>query len=206
MRAVLAGRGLAAALLLSGCAALEPPPPAAPASEAQAARWQEHWRRVAALPAWGAAGRFGIHAGGGGVHGDFDWRQAGGRFALQLSGPFGVGAVRLEGDLATGEATLADGGEVRRGRLADLLREQVGFDLPVRALLHLARGVPLAEDAGAAEVLLDAEARAARIRQRGWQVEYRDYGCCEEPRLPGRVRFAHPAMRGALAVREWRRE
>lgn len=206
MRAALAGRGLAAALLLSGCAALEPPPPLAPASEAQAARWQEHWRRVAALPAWGAAGRFGIHAGGGGVHGDFDWRQAGGRFALELRGPFGLGAVRLEGDLATGEATLADGGEVRRGRLADLLRERVGFDLPVRALLHLARGVPLAEDAGAAEVLLDGEARAARIRQRGWQVEYRDYSCCEEPRLPGRVRFAHPAMRGALAVREWRRE
>ena len=206
MRTVSAGRGLAAALLLSGCAALEPPPPPAPASEAQVARWQEHWRRVAELPAWGAAGRFGIHAGGGGVHGDFDWRQAGARFALELSGPFGLGAVRLEGDLATGEAALADGGGVRRGPLAELLRERVGFDLPVRALLHLARGVPLGEGAGAAEVLLDAEARAARIRQRDWRVEYRDYSCCEEPALPGRVRFAHPALRGALVVREWRRE
>ena len=206
MRIIAAGRALAAALLLSGCAALEPPPALVPASEAQAARWQEHWRRVAALPVWGAAGRFGVHAGGGGVHGDFDWRQAGGRFALELSGPFGLGAVRLEGDLATGEAALADGGGVRRGRLADLLRERVGFDLPVRALLHLARGVPLAEGAGAAEVLLDAEARAVRIRQQDWQVEYRDYSCCEVPALPGRVRFAHPALHGALAVREWRRE
>ena len=53
--------------------------------------------------------------------------------------------------------------------------------------------------------MLDEKARALRILQEGWEINYRDYSCCEEPVLPGRVRFAQEAMRGVLVVREWSR-
>ena len=83
------------------------------------------------------------------------------------------------------------------------MREHIGFVLPLEELMHLVRGIPAP---GQREVTFDEQARAARIAQAGWEVEYRNYTCCDKPALPGRVRFAGPTLRGTLAVREWKYE
>ncbi len=189
-------------LLLAGCARMEPPP-ASHDAVAEAAQWQTHRRQVEALERWRLQGRFGLAWQDGQMQGGIEWRQAGTAFELEMRGPFGASAMRLRGDLRTGRGTLQDGKRMAEGPLETLLRDYLGVALPLAELAALVRGIP---GAGTGQVTFDGEARAARILQHGWQVEYQDYSCCASPSLPGQVRFARDSVRGTLAVREWRRE
>lgn len=194
-----AGLGLLAALLLTGCPLFEMP---GEAGLGETRLWEEHRRSVADLQDWGLQGRFGLQWADGQVQGRLQWRQTGADFELQLSGPFGLNPVHVTGNLRTGQATLDDGEETLQGEFGTIMQERLGFTLPLTELVNLVRGIPVSD---ASEVMLDGKARALRILQEGWEIDYRDYSCCEEPTLPGRVRFAQEAMRGVLVVREWSR-
>ena len=197
-----AGLGSLAALLLTGCALLEMPEEAGVGDSGQVRLWEEHRRSVAGLDDWGLQGRFGLQWEDGQAQGRLQWRQTGSDFELRLSGPFGLNPVHVNGNLQTGQATLYDGEESIQGGIEEVMRERLGFALPLVELVNLVRGIPVSDTS---EVLLDGKARAMRILQGGWEIDYRDYSCCEEPTLPGRVRFAQEAMRGVLVVREWSR-
>ena len=196
------GLGLLAALLLTGCPLFQMSGETGLGNTGETRLWEEHRRSVAALQDWGLQGRFGLQWGDGQVQGRLQWRQTGTDFELQLSGPFGLNPVHVIGNLQTGRATLDDGEEVLQGEFETIMQERLGFSLPLAELVNLVRGIPVSD---ASEVMLDEQARALRILQEGWEINYRDYSCCEEPTLPGRVRFAQEAMRGVLVVREWSR-
>ena len=197
-----AGLGVLAAFLLTGCPLLEMPDEADLADLGQVRLWEEHRRSVADLDDWGLQGRFGLQWADGQAQGRLQWRQTGADFELRLSGPFGLNPVHVKGNLQTGRAILDDGEESIQGEIEEVMRERLGFVLPLAELVNLVRGIPVSDTS---EVVLDGKARATRILQGGWEINYRDYSCCEEPTLPGRVRFAQEAMRGVLVVREWSR-
>ena len=194
--------GALAAFLLPGCALLEMPEEGGADAE-QARLWQAHQEQVEDLDVWSLQGRFGLQWHDGQVQGGLQWRQVGRDFELRLSGPFGLNPVRLVGNLRTGQATLYDGATEIQGEVEAVMREHLGFALPLAELVNLVRGIPVSV---ADEVMLDDQARAVRIFQGGWAIEYRDYSCCEAPALPGRVRFVQDKLRGVLVVREWSRE
>ena len=194
--------GVWAAILLSGCAPLE-----APREEVVDAQrtqlWEAHQRQVEKLTDWGLEGRFGIQWPDGQVQGGLQWHQTGDVFELRLSGPFGLNPTRVVGDLHTGQAVLHEGETETRGAIETVMRQHLGFVLPLAEMADLVRGIPTSETG---QIVLDEQARAVRILQNDWEIEYRDYSCCEAPTLPGRIRFAQDALRGVLVVRVWNRE
>ena len=188
--------------LLMGCAPLPDPEPE-DARQIQA-RWQQHAAQVEAMDHWELRGRLGVKGPDGQMQGALTWRQQGSAFVMNFRGPFGLGAVRVQGDWNTDMVVLDDGEKQYAGRLAPLLREHLGVALPLAELARLVRGLPPSGEVGRLEY--DTQARARRIEQGGWDVEYQKYSCCAEPALPGYMRFEYDSLRGVLAIREWVRE
>ncbi|MDN5938692.1 MAG: phosphoadenosine phosphosulfate reductase family protein, partial [Salinisphaera sp.] len=90
------GLGLVA-MVLTGCAILQPPAPIQP-GVADPAAWQARQQRLADFDQWSLQGR----AATGkllGWTGNVSWRQRGDEFKVRVSGPLGAGGFRADGTL-----------------------------------------------------------------------------------------------------------
>jgi outer membrane lipoprotein LolB len=173
-------------LLLAACATPQPRPPetAAPLP----AQWQVHGRLAVTVDeeAW---------------HGSFDWREETAWRRLEMAGPLGQGTVRLTEE-AAGATLELSADEVVTGRDTEsLLREHVGWTLPVGGLRHwiVARSDPDRP----AEARHDEAGRLVELRQDGWSVDYDRYRAVEGRLLPHRLSLERPGLRVKLVIDRW---
>jgi outer membrane lipoprotein LolB len=167
---------LALALGLGGCA-LMTPPGGRPSEEAWVARRAElarldHWLLQARI----ASGRIGWS-------GNLHWRQDAGHFDIRISGPLGSGTVQARGHLGEVEIRTARETVVTQEPEV-LLREALGWSLPLQHLRYWAVGVPSPDTP--AVVRLDAAGRLQSLEQAGWRLEYTEYGFYQHYELPRR--------------------
>ncbi len=104
----------------------------------------------------------------------FRWQQTGESYDLELWGPFGQGRTRLVGD--TEQMAVLDGqGQVlSQGLPAVVVRQQIGWDLPLLALVSWAQGKPTS-GARVSEVSRDDQGRYASFAQENWKIQYLAY-------------------------------
>ena len=91
---------------------------------------------------WEFSARIGVRANDDGFNGKLRWRQDAESFAATVSGPLGIGTVRIQGDGAA--AILTDKDWVRtelRNVESDLLY-RYGWTIPVASLRYWALGIP----------------------------------------------------------------
>ncbi|TCK19217.1 outer membrane lipoprotein LolB [Thiogranum longum] len=183
-------------LLLSACATQAPLH-----QPADSGSWEAHKASVAALRDWQVRGRLAVRTDEEGWSAAFDWKQDDDNYRIRLRGPFGQGAIELEG---------GDTGVwlKRAGRPAEfstrpeiLLEQQSGWRLPVAGLDYWLRGLPDRE--GDARTRLDAAGRLASLQQHGWQIEYRDYRDYGGYALPARLDLQRDGVHVKLLVDEW---
>lgn len=184
-------------LLLAGCATtpVEVLPPAADPQQA----WHEHQQQLVGVNAWQLGGRIAIRTEDEGWQATIDWQQDVQDYIIQLVGPLGQGSLRLQGDgrfvtLSDGEATLVD------EDAEALLYRQMGWRVPVHALRYWALGLPAP---GEAEQELSPQGLLARLRQAGWNIEFRDYTRRGELLLPGRLFISNHNAQVRLVVDRW---
>ncbi|MFT4179063.1 MAG: lipoprotein insertase outer membrane protein LolB [Thermomonas sp.] len=198
-------------LTLAGCAAQAVKPAAGDAIAGEAAQRE----RAAALglatgdcgaPGWSMAGRVALSAGKEGGSGRLEWTQGAGLLRLQLSAPVTRQGWLLEVD-AEGATLhgLPDG--TRHGDdAARLLREAVGWDIPVAALGCWLRAVAAGEAAfGQAQIDYGTDLLPQRIGQGGWTIEYTGWQPDPFTRLPmpSRIEARNGDNRVRLVVDRW---
>ena len=196
--ALLAGL---AALLVAGCAALQP----REIPDDRDAAWEALQADLEALDAWHARGRLSVRMDHDGGSAGFDWReQADGRYALRLAGPFGEGVARLDG--RAGHVRLDEGdGRVLQGSDARLLLlERYGWDVPVDGLRHWLIGLP-GSDVEPDAYELDDFGRLQRLQWEEWEIRYRRYIQVDGLDLPADLIVEHGLddTRIRIAVDEW---
>lgn len=104
----------------------------------------------------------------------FRWQQTGESYDLELWGPFGQGRTRLVGD-AEQMAVLDGQGQVLSQGLPDVVvRQQIGWDLPLLALVSWAQGKPT-DRAPVSEVSRDDQGRYVGFVQENWRIQYLAY-------------------------------
>ncbi len=184
-------------LLLSSCATqvLRPAP-------ADGEAWKAHRQLLSALENWQARGRIAVQTDDDGFSASFDWTQAGRRYRIRLRGPFGQGALELEGDARGVWLRRAGQTAVFATNPDVLLARESGWRLPVLGLNNWLRGLP--DSRGEAAIQLDSAGRLASLQQRGWHIEYRKYRDYREYALPTRLVMQRDGLRVKLLVDAWK--
>lgn len=184
-----------AALLVSACLPSRPPP----ADDASAQlRWSQHREALATVLGFSLQGRLADNSG---RSGELNWRQhADARFTLQLRGPFGVGAVSIEGDPVSVIVRTKDGEQITPDPEA-WMWAHLGWGLPLSDLRAWALGLPAPGEIQ--QMTLDAEGRLLNLQQRGWTVRYDAYQRVGSLDLPRRLEAQSEAVRLRLFIDRW---
>jgi outer membrane lipoprotein LolB len=136
-----------------------------------------------------------------GFSGSLRWLQEGDDFEATVSGPLGIGTVRLEGNGRRVQLIDNDG---NRTVLEDAERDlylRYGWTIPVRSLRYWALGIPDPELP--AEALLGDDGQLRSLAQGGWQVDITRYGEGGGQSMPTRLKAASEQTRVKLAIHKW---
>jgi len=195
---------IALAGLFAACAALPlPPPPTATSEQA----WQARQQTLSAVRQWSLEGRIAIQAEQEGWHAALRWSQNITAYDLKLSSPLGQDVLQLHGDeggvvLRTSEGVESD------VDAETLLAKHLGWRIPLGGLRYWALGLPdPASPIGQQDRELDGMGRLTRLRQSGWQIEFRRYTPVAGIDLPDKI-FLNNKETGKqlevrLAVEKW---
>lgn len=165
-----------ATLLLAGCATH--PPTGVTLAEAPptlASSWQKHQAKISAITAFTLDARVAA-SGSFGVTGSLHWVEAGNRFRVHFSGPFGAGAVDIVGDpfvvrISSGKKRYITGSPEQ------FLLKHFGWTLPLRGLRYWALGLPAPATSGTppASLSLNRAGQLRSLQQAGWIIDYASY-------------------------------
>lgn len=153
----------AAALFASGCASLAPPAPIVQSADAGA----EHYR-----------GRFSVRYEQSGeprnTYGNFDWQQNGENAVVQLLDPLGQTQAIVRENPRSASLELPGKAPLTGPRLEDVMRDALGFALPVGGLRYWLR--MQSAPGSRASIERDPQTRRpTRLTQDGWTIDYQAF-------------------------------
>ncbi|MEE9425336.1 MAG: lipoprotein insertase outer membrane protein LolB [Methylococcales bacterium] len=156
---------------------------------------------AAKITDWCMAGRSAAKYAESGWQAGVNWCQSGNRTTLELSGPMRLGTVLLSyhlGELWIRESTdhLSITHQPKR-----LLRERLGFSVPLSALKFWLIGV--AEPGEIDYLKRDNNGRMRLFRQYGWLIKYDNYSLVNGSQLPGKIKLTKDAVSLKIVVDEW---
>ncbi len=188
---------LAAVLLLTACAPAVRPTSDAGLLNEQLAREQA----LSGTDHWTLRGRLGVVSGQDGGSGSFSWVQNGERYEFVLRGPLSGKSFRLTGGPEGALLEGVDGGPLRGSDAQTLLRDALGWDVPLGDLRAWVLG--LRADAGPAELGFGTNRLPLVLRQDGWTVNYRQWDVARQPPLPLKVFAERPPYKVRLSIDSW---
>jgi outer membrane lipoprotein LolB len=150
---------------------------------------------------WQIRGRVSLIKGEQGWHASLNWREDAGRYRLDLSGPLGQGAVRVDGDDTGVRLQTADGREYVSRNADALVQTVTGWQFPVAGIRYWVRGVPVPGEQAVMET--DASGRLVHLVQSGWDIRYNRFLDLEGRAWPTDLRLTTDDISVRLLVAEW---
>jgi outer membrane lipoprotein LolB len=204
MRAALRFAAAATLILLAACAPVRTRVrEATPAAEAA-----QGAREAALSPSahWTISAHIGVTTSRDSGSGDLEWRQDGDAYTFTVRAPITGKTWKLRGDANGAELEGVESKPVADTDVERLLRERIGWDVPLAALRAWAFGLRATDSA--ARVQYDERNLPMSIEQGGWSVEYRDWFAAGQVAgtdlpLPKRVFASSGTTKIKLAVYDW---
>ena len=164
--------------------------------------YQDRTDKLAAVVEWGLTGKLSLDDGDQGGSGRLQWDVGPDQSEMGFHGAMGRGAWRLKMGPEGAQLKLADGTEQTAADVNDLIREHVGWPVPLGALQWWARGL-------AAPGMIDneqfgPEGLLVSLRQFGWNVDFNRYDSVGDIELPVRLKATRNNYRVKLAISRWR--
>ncbi|CAK0764778.1 Outer-membrane lipoprotein LolB [Gammaproteobacteria bacterium] len=182
--------------LLTGCTTTSES--LGPESEAA---WRVRQPALESFQNWEFIGRVAVQREEEGWFASLHWKQRGTAYRLQVSGPAGQGAARLNGDDVGVSLIRGDGTVYLASRPEELLATHLGWQVPVTGLRYWIRGVPTPTEWESRA--LDAAGHLVRLRQDGWDIHFDRYSAVDTLELPGRLVLERPPLTVRIIMERW---
>lgn len=192
-------RSIAILIVLAGVAACAP----VRVRESAATNAAQDAREATLAPRthWQIEAHISVSDGRDGGSGDLVWQQDGERYSFTVRAPVTGKTWKLSGDERQGQLEGVDEQPIRGADPEQLLRERVGWDVPLAALESWVRG--LRARGPKADVQYDAQNLPAVLVQDGWKIEYRDWFTDSQPPMPRKLFAARGNARVRMAIERW---
>ncbi len=119
---------------------------------------------------------------------------------ILLLAPLGQTMARIHRDAQ--EVTLeANGKHYAAQDMETLMRQTLGWQLPLSGLRYWVTGLPAPE--GASGIEQDANGQVSVLRQHGWEIRYTRYAASAPDALPLRLSLRRDDLEVLLLIDEW---
>ena len=189
---------LGAALLLQACSTV--PTVAVPETELEV-RYDSRAAELSALDSWTLEGKLAVNDGNDGGSGKLRWQEDDGHSRMDFHGALGRGAWRLVSGPGGAELELADGRSFKAASVSELVRDQLGWSVPVEALSWWVLG--LQAPGSSLARTFDEDGTLKTLSQQGWDIEFERYREQEAINMPMKVTARQGEKMVKLAVRQW---
>ena len=162
---------------------------------------QELEHQLNQIQQWQVRGKLSVISPEDAVTGYLTWQQDEEDFDLFLSGPFGQGSSRLEGNSSHATLTLPSKEPVRAPSAEYLVAAYLGWEFPVLDLRYWVKGQP-SPNSKFTQVR-NSLGLLENLKQHDWQVEFSRYQPQGDTWLPGRIKIIGHGFKFILAIKEW---
>jgi len=163
--------------------------------------WETRQQVLVAIPDWAFTGRIGVSAGTEGFNGKLRWQQVRNGFSATLSGPFGAGTVRINGDDRHVTVIGEDNETIELDNPEADLRARYGWTIPVTSLRYWALGIP--DPAIPADTEFGDDGQLAFIEQKNWRVSIDQYREGGGQLMPRRITAVSGDAKVRLVIDRW---
>lgn len=166
------------------------------------AGWRRQQQQLGALTVWQLAGRMSVQLKSDGWSASLYWWQDHDKYRLRIVAPLGRGTVEIAGDRETVSLHTSDNRVFTDDDIDALMRENLGWEVPVDALVYWIRGLP-APGKSAEDLQLDESGRLIAVAQSGWDIRYERYTRTEGYEVPVRMILQREQLRLRLNINRW---
>lgn len=163
--------------------------------------WESRQAILGELDQWQFSGRIAVKAHDDGFNGKLRWRQDDNAFSATLSGPLGIGTVRIEGDSHGIEITDKDGVTTVLKNVEAELYYRYGWTIPVESLRYWVLGIP--DPRVPAQTEFDEFERVRHLQQRNWDVEVGRYREAGGQQMPARLVATSNETTVRMVIDKW---
>jgi outer membrane lipoprotein LolB len=187
---------ICAVSLLSGCASR-------PVTQLpELTDWQVRQEVLGAVRDWEFSGRIAVSAGEEGFNGKLRWTQKDDNFQATVSGPLGIGTVRIEGNGESAVLTDKEGVRTELQNVEQELMYRYGWTIPVKSLRYWALGIP--DPMSDAQTELNEDHQLARLEQGDWVLNISSYKVNGGQSMPNRLSASKFETRVRIVIDKWK--
>jgi outer membrane lipoprotein LolB len=164
--------------------------------------WQVRQEVLGAVRDWEFSGRIAVSAGEEGFNGKLRWTQKDDNFQATVSGPLGIGTVRIEGDGESAVLTDKKGVRTELQNVEQELLYRYGWTIPVKSLRYWALGIP--DPMSDAQTELNEDHQLARLEQGDWVLNISSYKVNGGQSMPNRLSASKFETRVLIVIDKWK--
>jgi outer membrane lipoprotein LolB len=184
-------------LCAASCAIQQTPPP-----KNHTISWQKRRQQLEKIHRWQLSGKIAVRAAHKSITATLHWQQKNHRYVINLFGPLGLGAVEIIGQPGRIALMRANQPTLRTTSPAKLLRQQLGWQLPLSSLAYWIRSLPA--PGKPSHLQFDRYHHVVRLDQQGWRIQYPAYTNSHGIDLPKKLILNNAYTHSVLVIYRWR--
>lgn len=164
--------------------------------------WKQQQQQLGQLTHWQLAGRISIQLEKEAWSASLYWTQEGDNYTLRIVAPLGRGTIEISGNKDSVKLHTADNRLLEDKDVDILMQQNLGWKIPVAALIYWIRGLPDPHMA-ISQIQLEQTGHLASINQSGWNVSYEQYTRVGTLELPSRMTIVREQLKLRLSINKW---